>query len=201
MKFKVQVVTLADDGEESVREVAWVEREDLTPASLGLSVADSKAILQGIQEVVAEWQMHDYLDAQRHCPQCGKPRHSEGFHHTVFRTVFGDLPVESPRFTSCPCQAHATESFSPLAALLPERTTPRVALSGNEMGVLGVIWHECEAVADSHACAQWRLGGRLPKVVSGIPCVHAARVRVSLSDSPIFVPSDSARRRWGACLT
>ena len=123
---KVQVVTLTDDGEESMREVACVERDELTPASLGVSIADSKAILQGIQEVVVEWQMHAYLDSQRSCLDCGKLRHSKGSHHTVFRTVFGDLPVESPRFTHCPCQPHATESFSPLAELLPERTTPEL---------------------------------------------------------------------------
>ena len=96
MKVKVQVVTLTDDGEESLREVACVERDELTPASLGLSIADSKAILQGMQEVVVEWQMRAYLDSQRHCPQCGKLRHSKGVHHTVFRTVFGDLPVQTP---------------------------------------------------------------------------------------------------------
>ena len=126
MQVKVQVVTLRDDGEESLHEVACGERDDLTPASLGLSIADSKAILQGMQEVVVEWQMRAYLDSQRHCPQCGKLRHSKGVHHTVFHTVFGDLPVDSPRFTHCPCQAHATESFSPLAELLPERTTPEL---------------------------------------------------------------------------
>ena len=47
MKFKVQVVTLLDDGEESLREVACVERDDLSAVSLGLSIADSKAIVQG----------------------------------------------------------------------------------------------------------------------------------------------------------
>ena len=42
----------------------------------------------------------------------------------MFRTVCGDVSVASPRFTHCPCQGHETESFSPLAALLPECTTP-----------------------------------------------------------------------------
>jgi hypothetical protein len=37
MKVKVQVVTLTDDGEESLREVACVQRDEITPASLGLS--------------------------------------------------------------------------------------------------------------------------------------------------------------------
>src|SRR5215813_833934 len=126
MQVKVQVITRRDDGEESLQEVACVERDEITPASLGLSIADSKAILQGIQTVVVEWQMHEYLNSQRHCSQCGKLRHRKGSHHIVFRTVFGDLPVESPRFTHCPCQPHEAESFSPLAELLPAHTTPEL---------------------------------------------------------------------------
>ena len=79
MQVKVQVITLRDDGEESLQEVACVERDELTSASLGLSIADSKTILQGIQAVVVEWQMHEYLNSlQRHCPQCGKLRHRKG---------------------------------------------------------------------------------------------------------------------------
>ena len=65
MKFTMQVVTLTDDGEESLRDVACVDRDDLTAASLGVSIAESKTILQGIQEVVVEWQMNAYLGSQR----------------------------------------------------------------------------------------------------------------------------------------
>ena len=126
MKVKVQVVTITDDGQETMRELACVERDDLTPETLGLSLAEGKAILQSLQEVVAEWQMNDYLDGQRHCPYCSRIRHRKGSHHTVFRTVFGLLPVESPRLNHCPCQTHDTQSFSPLAELLPERTTPEL---------------------------------------------------------------------------
>ena len=124
MKVTVQVVTLSDDGQESIREVACVERTDLSPATLGLSLAEGKAVLQALQEVVVEWQMQAYLRQQRHCPHCGTVRQSKGAHHTVFRTVFGALPVESPRLIHCTCQAHDTHSFSPLADLLPEHTTP-----------------------------------------------------------------------------
>jgi len=42
MNVTVQVVTRTDDGQESIREVACVEREDLTPATLGLSLAEGK---------------------------------------------------------------------------------------------------------------------------------------------------------------
>src|SRR5262249_28220828 len=124
MKIKVQVVTMKDDGQETTREIACVERQDLTPETLGLSLAEGKAVLQALQEVVVEWQMQTFLQQQRPCPHCGKVRQSKGVHHTVFRTVFGTLPVESPRLYHCGCQPHTTTSFSPLAALLPERTTP-----------------------------------------------------------------------------
>jgi len=50
MKVQVQVVTITDDGQESMRAVACVARADLTPAPLGLSLAEGKTILQAIQE-------------------------------------------------------------------------------------------------------------------------------------------------------
>src|SRR6266849_10766099 len=126
MKVTVQVVTRTDDGQEITKDVAYVERDELTPATFGVSLAEGKSILEAVQEVVVEWQMHVYLHQQRHCPQCGKVRHSKGTHHIVFRTVFGALPVESPRLIHCSCQGHDTHSFSPLAALLPEHTTPEL---------------------------------------------------------------------------
>lgn len=122
MKVTVQVVTTSDNGQESIRELACIEREELTAESLGLSIAESKMLLQSLQEIVVEWQMNTYLDSQRHCPECGKRRPSKGVHHSAFRTVFGKIPVESPRLEHCPCQEHETQSFSPLAVLLPEKT-------------------------------------------------------------------------------
>jgi hypothetical protein len=124
MKVKIQVVTITDDGQETTRDIACVERQDLTPETLGLSLAEGKAVLQALQEVVVEWQMHTYLQQHRACPHCGKARRSKGVHHTVFRTVFGTISVDSPRLYQCGCQLQTTISFSPLATLLPERTTP-----------------------------------------------------------------------------
>ena len=46
MKVRVQVVTIDDDGQEAIRELACIEREDLTAESLGLSIAESKSLLQ-----------------------------------------------------------------------------------------------------------------------------------------------------------
>ncbi len=51
MRVKVQVVTTSDDGQESIRELACIAREDLTAESLGLSVAESKTLLQSLQKI------------------------------------------------------------------------------------------------------------------------------------------------------
>jgi len=124
MRVKVQGVTLTDDGQEIVKEVAWVERQDLTPVTLDLFVGRREAVLQALQGVVLEWQMHASLRQQCTCLQCGKTRRSKGAHHTVSRTVFGTLAVGSLRLYQRGCQAHTNTSVSPLDTLLPERTTP-----------------------------------------------------------------------------
>ena len=47
-------------------------------------------------------------------------------HTIVVRTLFGTLHLRSPRWHQCRCQLHTTRTFSPLAAALPERTTPEL---------------------------------------------------------------------------
>lgn len=48
------------------------------------------------------------------------------YHPVMFRTVFGHLPVRSPRLHHCHCQLHPTKTFSPLAERLPEHTSPEL---------------------------------------------------------------------------
>jgi hypothetical protein len=45
---------LTPDGQEITKEIACVERQDLTPVTLGLSPAEGKAVRQALQEVVVE---------------------------------------------------------------------------------------------------------------------------------------------------
>jgi hypothetical protein len=126
MKYTVQVVITTDEGQTETREIACLEREDLTPTTLGLTLAEGKAILKALQAVVVEQQMTAYLETQRSCTQCGRRQRSKGSHTTQVRTVFGTISVKSPRLYQCPCQPHPTETYSPLAVLLPEHLTPEL---------------------------------------------------------------------------
>jgi hypothetical protein len=43
------------------------------------------------------------------------------------RTLFGTLRVDSPRWWHCGCLPQVVRTFSPLAAILPERITPELS--------------------------------------------------------------------------
>jgi hypothetical protein len=125
MKLTVQVVLEQPDGSKVVSEVATLEREALSDETLGLTLAESKTLLAGVQEVLVAQQAASYSAAHATCPGCGAPRARKGQHQIVVRSLFGTLRLESPRLVTCPCQpAELPRSSSPLAECLPERTTP-----------------------------------------------------------------------------
>jgi hypothetical protein len=70
MKCTIQMVITTENGQTDTREIACLEREDLTPTTLGLTLAEGKAILKGLQEVVVQQQLTAYLETQRPCVHC-----------------------------------------------------------------------------------------------------------------------------------
>jgi hypothetical protein len=125
MKITVQVVIEPEDGSAVVTEVATLAREALTDETLGLTLAESKTILAGVQETMVAQQAAAYLATQQTCPLCGASRRRKGQHQIIVRSLFGTLRLDSPRLVTCPCQPpDLPRSSSPLAERLPERTTP-----------------------------------------------------------------------------
>jgi hypothetical protein len=76
MKYIIPVILTTDEGQTEAREIACLERENLTPTTLGLSLNEGKAILKALQAVVVEGQMTAHLGTHRSCPHCGQLRHS-----------------------------------------------------------------------------------------------------------------------------
>ena len=81
MKFTVQLVIEPGDGSTVVTEMASFEREALTEATLGLTLAESKTILAQLQERMVAQQAASYSTAQQTCPACGAARRCKGHHH------------------------------------------------------------------------------------------------------------------------
>ena len=127
MKVRVQVVIETEASEPGdVQEIMAIEREELRPETVGLTLDEAKTALERMQHRVVEQQATEYLQRQRRCPHCGNKRYQKGAHTVTLRTLFGTLKLQSPRFYHCGCQPHSTQTFSPLAERLPERSTPEL---------------------------------------------------------------------------
>ncbi|MGH9004422.1 MAG: hypothetical protein ACRDYV_14960 [Acidimicrobiia bacterium] len=130
MRLRVQVVVENDDGEtEVVREAFELKAGPLAPDTVGLGLAEAKELLAAVQETVVEEQVKAALAEQEHCRDCGARHRHKDARTIVVRTLFGTRRLRSPRWHRCGCHAQPTITFSPLAALLPERTTPELATS------------------------------------------------------------------------
>jgi hypothetical protein len=112
------------EGVTHVQEIACVERDGHRLAEIGLTLAESKSLLAAVQKIVVEHQTGEYLECQRKCRYCGRAHAPKGNHKLNLQTVFGNISVDSPRWSYCPCQPRETKSFSPLSELLTEHVTP-----------------------------------------------------------------------------
>jgi len=127
MRITIQIVIESEPEQPAIiHEVAQLEREQLQAETLGLHLAEAKTVLQGIQQTLVQYQARAYLAQEARCSLCDQPRRHKGKHTLVLRTLFGTAHLASPRLFHCSCQPQPTQSFSPLAALLPERSTPEL---------------------------------------------------------------------------
>ena len=133
LRVRVQLVVVAEDGEETVQDLANLAKEHERIEQLGLTLSEAKEILRELQRQVLERQIAVFLSGRVACPSCGRARGSKDHKSLTFRTVFGKLVLASPRLRHCPCAPQEQASFSPLLDLLPERTAP-------ELGYLESRW-------------------------------------------------------------
>ena len=97
MKYTIQRVTETENGE-SVQEIACLEREiPEIPGieSVGITLAEAKTLLLGIQQALVGHQVSAYLERHRNCQDCGKALLSKGDHTLLFRTLFGNIGIEA----------------------------------------------------------------------------------------------------------
>lgn len=128
MRIRVQVLIESDQEAAPLHmeEVACFERDQLAPETLGLRLEEAKQMLAGVQQVMTAQQVEDYVEQQRQCPRCQQPLAYKGHHQIGMRTLFGKLTLSSPRLYICSCQSPKKHSWSPVAALFSERSTPEL---------------------------------------------------------------------------
>ena len=172
MRIRVQVVIEGDeDVPPEVHQVADLQRADLGTDTLGLQLAEAKELLARMQEVVVEEQVRACLAAKVACPRCRRPRRHKDQRTIAIRTLFGTLRLPNPRWHHCPCRPQERQTFSPLAEVLPERTTPGADLPQGGVRRADVLWPEHQAA--------WRAGCRSGGLCTRRRCAGRSRPRPS----------------------
>lgn len=126
MRFSILLQITDDDGAIGpAEELTAFEKAIERPEDLGLSIAEGKVMLAAIQARTILAQAKTWSQRRRYCSACGRRRRSKGSYPLVFRTLYGDVELDSPRLHRCPCQgADGPATVSPLCDLIPSHVAP-----------------------------------------------------------------------------
>jgi hypothetical protein len=148
MRFKLQLVVMADDDEVCIDDLVVLDKQHDRLEHIGLSLAEAKTLLLELQRQVVSRQIAAFLSTRAACPCCGRPRGVKDHKTVVFRTLFGNLELASPRLRRCPCQHDGQLSTSPLVDLLPEHTAPELVYLESKWSSLVSYGLTVEALRD-----------------------------------------------------
>jgi hypothetical protein len=127
MRWRVLVELTGPDGNVGVEEVTGGGRssvDHLTEKTIGLTLAEGKAILGALQTRLVEAQALAYCAARRRCRHCGRMRPLKEWRRRRLATLFGTVDLAAPRFKPCRCGVASRRYLNPLSEFLPDRCTP-----------------------------------------------------------------------------
>lgn len=109
MKFEISLA-LQDEGAESTPATKWAVEIDSLPTipTLGLSLAQAKAVLVRLQAEIVNKQVERMATSERTCKHCGSARQLKDYHDVHYRSLFGDVVSRAPRWRACNCIAGST---------------------------------------------------------------------------------------------
>ena len=126
MNIEISVTITDPDGTAHDHVVAAFDKSFEASAEIGLSIAESKALLLKLQQEIVSAQTRAFCAKRAVCPSTGKKLRTKGHRPIRYRTVFGDILIHSPRFYRRPCTEDGVKTFSPLTELLPDHVAPEM---------------------------------------------------------------------------
>jgi hypothetical protein len=101
----VRLVQIGADGEEPFADVMTINRpDDLDDiANLGLTVADGKRVLAGLQQEIVAAQARSHSVRRPECRRCSGVCHVKDYRNHEVATHFGQVTVRLPRFRCAGC--------------------------------------------------------------------------------------------------
>ena len=110
MAWIVGLVSIGAEGEEHGTDVMRIARpDDLTDlASLGLTLAEGKRLLAGIQREIVAAQARVHTMRRPACRGCGDVCRVKDYRHHAIATLFGQVTVRLPHLRCAGCSATET---------------------------------------------------------------------------------------------
>jgi hypothetical protein len=136
MNIRIEIICIGADGLEQRRQLSGIERQELAMETLGMSLAESKALLEGVQDFMVAQQVSENLEQRRACLRCGRRHTTKDSGSTPVNTLFGLVNVPNPRWNRCACQIEGPETFRPTAAWLQGRTSVEMLYLESKWGSL-----------------------------------------------------------------
>ena len=120
MRWRMVLEAAGADGTRQVHEIGTGERPPAghTAATLGLGLAEGKAVLAALQRHLVAAQVDEHCRSRRRCDRCGAQRPRR------LASLFGVVAVRAPRFGPCRCGVACRRSITPAAEIMPDRCTP-----------------------------------------------------------------------------
>src|SRR6202030_3159798 len=134
----VMVELTGSDGTVRSHEVSagGTNTAESSATTVGLTLADGKRTLAGLQDHLVRAQAEEYCRERRLCSHCGSQRPLKDVRARRLLSVFGTVEVRAPRFMRCRCAVTRRHILNPIAEIMPDRCTPEYERIIAKMGSL-----------------------------------------------------------------
>lgn len=142
MKFTISLTIEASGESLQTESILTFDKECQDVANIGLSLPESKQVLEALQAQIVQQQANCFLAQE--LPKLPAGRVLKDYQPLTLRTLFGIVRLRSPRFTISP-SSDKPHTVSPLRSLFTQRTAPEMLyLETNRiaeaMGCLAILF-------------------------------------------------------------
>ncbi|EAW8023235.1 ISKra4 family transposase, partial [Salmonella enterica] len=124
MQLTLQIVITDESGVSRTEELMALQRSGDALNDIGLSVSESKRLLNTVQQSMVQQQADEYTRQHIQCPHCLAARRIKDQQKIQYRTLFGIIPVSGLRVYRCRCEESATKTVSLLSDWAGDHTHP-----------------------------------------------------------------------------
>ena len=154
MKWTVKLVAEVGQGQALESEIATIEREDqVSPASIGLTIAEGKSIMECLQRELVTAQVERHGAAIQSCTQCGRAFRTKGYYQSTLRSVYGKIRMRVRRIRGCSCSGSQGRTYSTLFTNKTPVTAELRYLTA-KMAALLPFGKAADSLANSYLCPQ-----------------------------------------------